>query len=182
MKARSTIARSPISSALPSISRDAMKLPLTGRCQCGDVRYAIAAEPVTVYACHCRDCQRQTGAAFALSMVVPRAAIRVTQGAAREWRRPGDVTASGTPTLCRFCGICGARLYHLPERNPQVAVVKPGTLDDTSWLAAVGHIWTESAQRWVEIPAATVNFPRQPPDFIALAAAWQARGKPRTAG
>jgi hypothetical protein len=158
-----------------------MKLPLTGGCQCGAVRYAIDAAPVTVYACHCRDCQRQTGAAFALSMVVSREAIRITQGAAREWLRPGAVTSSGTPTRCLFCGICGARLYHLPERNQQVAVVKPGTLDDISWLKAVGHIWTASAQPWVEIPAGTVNFPRQPPDFAALAAAWQARGEPAAA-
>ncbi|HUJ99789.1 MAG TPA: GFA family protein [Stellaceae bacterium] len=158
-----------------------MKLPLTGGCQCGAVRYAIDAAPVTVYACHCRDCQRQTGAAFALSMVVSREAIRITQGAAREWLRPGAVTSSGTPTRCLFCGNCGARLYHLPERNQQVAVVKPGTLDDTSWLKAVGHIWTASAQPWVEIPAGTVNFPRQPPDFAALAAAWQARGEPAAA-
>jgi hypothetical protein len=152
-----------------------MKLPLTGGCQCGEVGYAIAAEPVTVYACHCRDCQRQTGAAFALSMVVPRAAIGITRGHAREWLRPGSQTASGTPTTCLFCGSCGARLYHLPSRNRDIAVVKPGTLDDTSWLVAVGHIFTDHAQPWVAIPADIVNFPRQPPDFGALAAAWARR-------
>ena len=152
-----------------------MKLPLTGGCQCGAVRYAIAAEPMTVYACHCRDCQRQTGSAFALSMVVPRAAIGITQGTAREWLRPPEQTASGTPTTCLLCGTCGARLYHLPSRSPEIAVVKPGTLDDTTWLRAVGHIWTDHAQPWVEIPAATVNFPRQSPDFVALTAAWQAQ-------
>jgi hypothetical protein len=156
----------------------AIALPLAGGCQCGAVRYAIAAQPLTVYACHCRDCQRQSGAAFALSMVVPRAAIRITAGAPRDWLRPGAVTASGTPTHCLFCTECGARLYHLPERNRDIAVVKPGTLDDTSWLVAVGHIFTASAQPWVTIPETTVNFPRQPPDFTALAAAWQARAKP----
>ncbi len=152
-----------------------MTPPLTGACQCGEVGYAITAEPVTVYACHCRDCQRQSGAAFALSLVVPRAAIGVIRGTAREWQRPSAQTASGTPMVCLFCGACGARLYHLPSRNPEVAVVKPGTLDDTAWLVPVGHIWTESAQPWVAIPARTVNYPRQPPDLAALAAAWRAR-------
>jgi hypothetical protein len=150
-------------------------LPLSGGCQCGAVRYEIAAAPLSVYACHCRDCQRQTGAAFALSMVVPRAAIRITQGTPHRWLRPGSETASGTPSDCLFCGACGARLYHLPSRNPEVAVVKPGTLDDTRWLAPVGHIWTESAQPWVAIPAGGVTFPRQPPDFSALITAWKAR-------
>jgi hypothetical protein len=152
-----------------------MKLPLTGACQCGEVRYAITAEPITVYACHCRSCQRQSGAAFALSMIVPRAGLAITRGTAREWLRPPEQAASGTPTLCLFCGACGARLYHLPSRSAEIAVVKPGTLDDTARLAIVGHIWTEDAQPWVAIPPAMVNYPRQPPDLRALAAAWRAR-------
>jgi hypothetical protein len=153
----------------------APRLPLTGGCQCGAVRYEISAPPVTVYACHCQDCQRQTGAAFSLSMVVPREAIRITAGTAGEWLRPGEHTASGTPARCVFCAACGARLYNLPSRHPAVAVVKPGTLDDTRWLVPVGHIWTQSAQPWVAIPAATMNFPRQPSDLAALAEAWKAR-------
>jgi hypothetical protein len=152
-----------------------MRLPLTGGCQCGAVRYEIAAEPTTVYTCHCTDCQRQTGAAFALSMVVPRAAIRITVGTPREWQRPGAHTAGGTATACLLCGTCGTRLYHLPSRKPEIAVVKPGTLDDTAWLDAVGHIWTKSAQPWIKIPDDMVLFEGQPPDFIALEAAWAAR-------
>lgn len=150
-----------------------MLLPLTGGCQCGAVRYAIDAPPRAVYACHCRDCQRQTGAGFALSMIVPRAALRLVDGTPSEWLRPGGVAASGTPTACLFCGSCGARLYHLPTRNPAVAIVKPGTLDDTSWLRPAGHIWTEHAQPWVAIPEDMPNFPRQPPDYTAIEAAWQ---------
>ncbi|HWG81081.1 MAG TPA: GFA family protein [Stellaceae bacterium] len=153
----------------------AIALPLSGGCQCGAVRYAVDAPPVTVYACHCHDCQRQSGAAFALSMVVPRQAIRILSGTPGEWLRPGAATASGTPTRCLFCSECGARLYHLPERNRDIAVVKPGTLDDTSWLVAVGHIFTANAQPWVAIPSETVNYPRHPPDFTALAAAWEKR-------
>lgn len=153
-----------------------MKLPLTGGCQCGAVRYEISVEPMTVYACHCRDCQRQTGASFALSMVVARDAIRVTGGRPAQWLRPGAQTASGTAIACLFCGACGARLWNLPTRAPQVAIVRPGTLDDTSWLVPVGHIWTSSAQPWVKIPGDTVNYPRQPPDNTALVAAWNARG------
>ncbi|HXY99577.1 MAG TPA: GFA family protein [Stellaceae bacterium] len=152
-----------------------MKLPLTGACQCGAVAYAIAAEPITVYACHCRDCQRQTGAAFALSMLVPRASIGITRGAPRQWVRPAEHAVSGMPTTCLLCGTCGNRLYHLPSRNSEIAIVKPGTLDDASWLACVGNIWTDHAQPWVDIPATAVNFPRQPPDFAAFAAAWRRR-------
>ncbi|HYM03620.1 MAG TPA: GFA family protein [Stellaceae bacterium] len=151
-----------------------MKLPLAGGCQCGAVRYEIAAEPSTVYACHCADCQRQTGSAFALSMVVPRDALRVTAGEPRIWLRPGTHTASGTPAQAMFCGTCGARLYHFPSRAPARAIVKPGTLDDTSWLHAVGHIWTKRAQPWIVLPGDALNYEGQSPDFVALEAAWQA--------
>ena len=152
-----------------------MRLPMTGGCQCGGVRYEITAEPSTVYVCHCKDCHKQSSSAFALSMVVPRDAIRVTAGEAALWVRPGAVTASGTHNDCFFCRDCGVRLYHWPSRNQAIAIVKPGTLDDTSWLDPVGHIWTKSAQPWVAIPSETVNYEGQPPDFKALEAAWRAR-------
>ena len=42
-----------------------MRLPLSGGCQCGGVRYEIKAKPLTVYVCHCTECQRQSGSAFA---------------------------------------------------------------------------------------------------------------------
>jgi hypothetical protein len=147
---------------------------MTGGCQCGAVRYAIGAEPLTVYACHCTDCQRQTGAAFALSMVVPRTAIAIVKGAPKRWERPASHTASGTPTTCLFCPDCGNRLYHLPSRNAAIAVVKPGTLDDTRELAIAGHIWTRSAQPWVAIPAHMLCYEGQSPNFDALIDAWAA--------
>lgn len=148
-----------------------MQLPLTGGCQCGEVRYGIAAEPLTVYACHCTDCQRQSGSAFALSMVVPRDAVRLSAGAPATWLRRHE---SGRTSRCLFCGECGARLYHNPDRNPQITILKPGTLDDTSWLRPVGHIWIRSAQPWFEMPAGRITYDAQPPDLTRLTEAWRA--------
>jgi hypothetical protein len=54
-------------------------------------------------------------------------------------------------------------------------VVKPGTLDDTSWLRPVGHIWTKSAQPWTSFAAGTLLYDAQPRDLAALGAAWQAQ-------
>src|ERR1700682_2377208 len=115
-----------------------MQLPLTGGCQCGSVRYQITANPLAVYACHCTECQRQSGSAFALSLLVAREAIVIVAGAAKEWRRVLD---SGRAIGCMFCTDCGVRLFHNPERNPQFSIVKPGTLDDARSLVPVGHIW-----------------------------------------
>ena len=149
-----------------------MRLPLTGGCQCGAVRYEIRAQPLTVYACHCTECQRQSASAFSLSLVVARDAVVIVAGTPKQWRR----VIEGTRAIaCVFCGECGVRLLHNPERNPQVSIVKPGTLDDTSWLEPVGHVWTRSAQSWFEIPDDGVNYDGQPPDQSRLIEAWRAR-------
>ena len=149
-----------------------MRLPLTGGCQCGRVRYQIRADPLAVYVCHCTECQRQSGSAFALSLAVARDALVVDKGAPAIWRREVE---GGRMIDCVFCGACGTRLFHNPERNPQASIVKPGTLDDTSWLKPVGHIWTRSAQSWVPIPQDTVNYEGQPPDLSRLIEAWKAQ-------
>jgi hypothetical protein len=55
-----------------------MLAPYTGGCQCGSVRYVLAAEPVRTVACHCKECQRQSGSAFGMSMIVPGKSLTVT--------------------------------------------------------------------------------------------------------
>ena len=59
--------------------------PQHGGCLCGEVRYRLAEDPVTLYVCHCTDCQRQSGASFALSMIVRNAALEVVRGRPEEY-------------------------------------------------------------------------------------------------
>jgi hypothetical protein len=129
-------------------------------------------EPLTVYACHCTECQRQSGSAFSLSMIVPREGVAIVAGEPKEWLRRTD---SGRMVSCMFCDDCGVRLYHNPKANEAITVVKAGTLDDPSWLRPVGHIWTRSAQRWFAIPAKTISYGVQPPDLYRLIEAWSAQ-------
>ncbi len=153
---------------------DEVRFPQEGGCLCGAVRYRLVEDPLTLYACHCTDCQRQTGSSFALSMMVRIPALELVRGEPREC----DVTLpDGRRKRGRFCGRCGARLFGL-SRIDGLAVLEPGTLDDTSWLRPVGHIWTRSAQPWVEIPEGAIRHERQPPDdgFLAFVRAWKERG------
>ena len=53
---------------------------LTGGCQCGQARYAVAAPPLALYICHCRECRRQSASAFDMSLHVPRNGWRLTAG------------------------------------------------------------------------------------------------------
>jgi hypothetical protein len=150
-----------------------MKLPLCGGCQCGQLRYEVRAEPLSVYVCHCTECQRQSGSAFAMSVIVPRPALVFTAGAPQRWSR---ITERGNVLDGDFCPQCGVRIAHHPRINEAVSILKPGTLDDTRWLVPVGHIWTRSAQPWVDIPEGSVIFEGHP-DVARLIAAWQERSK-----
>jgi len=148
-----------------------MPAPYHGGCLCGIIRYRVADEPLTLYVCHCTDCQRRTGSAFALSMVVLKSALELLQGDPRTYA----VTSDGLQRRGKFCAECSTRLWGEPLKFPQVVVVQPGTLDDTTWLRPVGHIWTRSAQPWVSIPKDTVNFEGQPDDPMVLINAWRHR-------
>src|SRR5690242_19233080 len=122
-----------------------MSVRMSGGCQCGAIRYEILDEPKTLYLCHCTQCQRQSSSAFGMSLTVARSSLRIT-GAPKSWTRDAD---SGKAVVCLFCGECGTRLFHDRPSAADVINVKAGTLDDTSWLAPVGHLWTKSAQAWV---------------------------------
>jgi hypothetical protein len=145
---------------------------LTGGCQCGAVRYEIAAEPLTFYACHCTECRRQSASAFGLSMLFPSAAVRITQGALKEWRRP---TANGGELACRFCPDCGTRILHEAPGSGIVSL-KAGTLDNPGRFAPAAHIWTRSAQPWVPIPEHTATFAQEPDGDRPLIDAWRKSG------
>jgi len=148
-----------------------MKLPLTGGCQCGALRYEIRAEPFSVYVCHCTECQRQSASAFSMSVMVPRDSLVYTKGVPRRFERTAD---SGRVIASDMCETCGVRPVNHPLANDKVSILKPGTLDDTSWLHPVGHIWTKSAQPWVPIPQDAVIHEGHPADVSGLIAAWSA--------
>ncbi|MEM1255164.1 MAG: GFA family protein [Cyanobacteria bacterium P01_H01_bin.21] len=136
-----------------------MPFPYTGGCQCGQIRYELQAEPLTLYVCHCTDCQHQSSSAFGMSMPLPRESVKLTKGTPKQWSRP---SASGRTVACFFCSNCGTRLFHQPSRNDKITNIKPGTLDDTSWLEPAAHLWTASAQSWVSLSDNMLSIPQQP--------------------
>lgn len=145
-------------------------LPWGGGCQCGAVRYRVVAWPLTVYCCHCLECQRQSASAFGMSM---RLAV---EGLDIDWSRLAvSVRDPGLPTEVNghFCRACGVRIFHhRPGRG--TLNLKPGTLDDASWLAPVGHLWTDRAQAGTRIDPALLAYPRQPPSYDPLVTAFRA--------
>ena len=136
-----------------------MKLPQTGGCQCGKIRYEIAEEPSLVYTCHCSDCQRITSSAFSLGVALPETAFRLTAGEPRALQRVPD---SGRLNTRFVCPDCAGWVYSLPRGG--VIRVRAGTFDDTSWLRPTRHIWTRSKQPCVTFAEGDEIFAGQPPE------------------
>ena len=135
---------------------------LDGGCQCGRVRYRVEGEPIGLAVCHCRECQRQSGSAFGMSLALRRDAFQLVAGELASFTTVAD---SGRSKRCHFCPSCGTRIFH---QSFEAAIsLKAGTLDDTSWLVPTAHYWTQRMQPWVEIRkafpgSATTGRNRQP--------------------
>ena len=148
-------------------------IPAAGGCQCGAIRYRINAQPLTLYCCHCRDCQRQSSSAFGLSLWVNSHEFELTRGELSTWSTRGD---SGLEKHCTFCSRCGSRVYHVSADTPDVLSVKGGTLDVIDSLQPVGHIWTCRAHNWLDLQRqGKPCFEVEPEDFGVLIDAWRAQ-------
>ena len=132
---------------------------LTGRCQCGGVRYEHSGEPVALYICHCRECQKQSVSAFGMSVEVPRAGFRVTQGEPKPWIRDTD---SGRKLRCFFCPDCGSRLWHESAPDSAFFTIKGGSLDQPIDAAKAIHIWTRRKLPGIVIPEGAEQYPGEP--------------------
>lgn len=132
-----------------------------GGCQCGAVRYRVTGTPGTpgtVVVCHCASCQKQSGSAFGMTMLLAADQFVLTAGTLKSFTRIAD---SGARMICRFCPDCGTRIVQEKEGAPGTLLLKPGTLDDTSALAPRVQLWAERAQRWLAFPGLPA-FEKQP--------------------
>lgn len=115
---------------------------LDGGCACGAVRYRIDAAPRDVCHCHCRLCQRSSGAPVVTWLTVPRPALRWMAGAPRERRSSPRATRG-------FCAECGTALTFRADAQPDGLDVTVASLDDPAAVAPGSHIWTSSAVPWL---------------------------------
>lgn len=122
---------------------------LDGRCLCGAVTYSSDAEPAFTAVCHCKDCQRQSGTSFSIMVGVPADQLSVEGDLATHVTVGED---SEQEVQRQFCPVCGSPVLSISAGMPGVAVLKAGTLDDTSWLEPQVEVWGKSAQPWVDMP------------------------------
>ena len=138
----------------------AVSVPFTGGCACGAIRYECSAEPIMSFNCHCRDCQRMSGTAFASALAVSAAAFTLTQGEPKFFEKKGD---SGNTVLRGFCPDCGSPLMGKFPESPDVIGLLAGSLDDPSGHQPTVDIWTKSAHPWDYMNPALEKFETEPP-------------------
>lgn len=131
-----------------------MSVVRDGGCACGEVRYRLASDPLFVHCCHCLNCQRQTGSAFVINLLIE--ADRVQMLAVQP--QPVDVPRDDGSTQRIFrCPTCQVAVYSEYGR-PEVRFVRAGTLDQPSGVVPDVHIFTRSKLGWVTVPESTPSF------------------------
>lgn len=124
-----------------------MPISFTGGCACGAIRYECNGEPLTMFHCHCRDCQRATAAPYSSVIGMPGTVFKLLQGTPRWYSTPS--TAGGL--LDRgFCADCGSPLFGRGEIDAETPFmgIHASSLDDPRLFKPEMHLWTCDVQLW----------------------------------
>lgn len=145
----------------------------TGGCNCGQLRYSISSEPLACYICHCHQCQKRTGSAFSMSLVMQVGSLEITSGRPVESERE---LADGSKNRSYTCAACHSRIY-AQKTSSQTLNLRAGTLDDTSQVRPIAQVWVSSAQPWAVQPG-ILSYSEQPTDLRPMLHAWKHRLPP----
>ena len=131
-----------------------MSVPREGGCACGAVRYRLTSDPLFTNCCHCLNCQRQTGSAFVVNLLIEAGRVELLAGDPH----PVDVRRDGGGTQRIFrCPTCQVAVFS-QYGGPEVRFVRGGTLDDPSSVAPDVHIFTRSKLPWIMLPNSVPAF------------------------
>ena len=134
-----------------------MSFPIEGGCACKAVRYRMQTKPLIVHCCHCRWCQRETGAAFALNAMIEADRVPLLAGEPELVDTPSQSGMGQKIVRCPKCRI--AVWSHYAGAGPLLKFVRVGTLDEPDRLPPEIHIFTSSKQPWVLIPPGMPSVP-----------------------
>lgn len=117
----------------------------TAHCACGSLRADTTGDPIAIVACHCRECQRRTGAPFGVTVLFPKEQVRI-DGPTKEYVRNGQ---EGRKVRACFCPDCGTTVFWRPEKAPDAIGVALGAFADPSFPEPTVSIWEEAKHPWV---------------------------------
>ena len=131
----------------------------TGHCLCGAVSYELSGDLIATAVCHCDHCQRQSGGAFSVNLVVHESQLALTGTLTtyEEWGDKGDQVY----VRRRFCNTCGSPILSEIALSEGIIAVKAGTLDDTTSVSPSVEAWCVDKQGWVNLPGMAVSMERE---------------------
>ena len=127
--------------------------PVEGGCTCRRVRYRMVSSPLFVHCCHCRWCQRETGASFALNALIEADRVEILTGQPQVVDTPSNSGRGQKITRCPKCRI--ALWSNYAGAGDALRFVRVGTLDDPDRLPPDIHIFTSTKQPWLVLPRGT---------------------------
>ena len=124
----------------------------TASCRCGQLRATVTGEPVRVSVCHCLDCKKRSGSAFAVQARWPKAQVTI-EGKSKSFVKVAD---SGNRATFHFCPDCGSDVYYLIDAKVDatfndLVAIPLGTFDNPYFLEPAFSVWEERKHDWVEI-------------------------------
>jgi hypothetical protein len=125
-----------------------MSVAREGGCACGAVRYRLASDPLFTHCCHCLNCQRQTGSAFVVNLLIEADRVELLAGAPEPVDVPRDDGSKQRIFRCPSCQVAVFSQYG----HPGVRFVRGGTLDQPSSIKPDVHIFTRSKLPWITLP------------------------------
>jgi hypothetical protein len=128
----------------------------TGGCTCRSVRYRLIDQPMFIHCCHCRWCQRETGTAFALNALIESDRVELLSGTVEIIDTPSNSGKGQQISRCPSCRIAVWSNYG--GMGDFFRFVRVGTLDEPDRWPPDVHIFTESRQPWVILPAGVPAF------------------------
>ena len=131
-----------------------MTVPREGGCACGAVRYRLTSDPLFTNCCHCLSCQRQTGSAFVINLLIEADRVELLAGDPQSVDVPRDDGSTQRIFRCPHCQVAVFSEYG----RPQVRFVRGGTLDQPSSVTPDAHIYTRSRLPWIALPSSVPAF------------------------
>ena len=135
-----------------------MPTSFTGGCACGAIRYECNAEPIVMFNCHCRDCQRASGGPYTAVVYVPAKAFTITKGSPRYHKTSSEAMGHNKRA---FCPDCGSRLFGGISSEGQG--ITASSLDDPTLFKAQFEIFASDAQPWDHMDPKATKFPKYAP-------------------
>jgi hypothetical protein len=127
---------------------------IRGSCHCQAVQYEIHGRLMMLAYCHCPDCRKYTGSAFASVLATESEGFKVVAGEGHLVEYPSS------PGKHRFfCGTCGCRIYLRAQHRPGILFIRAGTLDEDPGIKPQAHFWTSQKAPWHEITDSLPQYP-----------------------